>query len=465
MKKLFCALVSMLLLLSLAACGGNSATATEPAPSLQVGYSKVSIVPQKPLALSSSNQATYEAVYEDVYMTCIAITDIQGETILLFTTDISYCSKNNRNSLLKAAEKATGIGHENMFFSCTHNHSGLEPSGQALSLLKEAIVQASTEALADRKAAGLSIATTQAEGMNFVRHYQTDDGHWVGDNYYSPTGSKAATPERAADATVQLMRFDRKGASPVLLMNWQAHGTYSYKLEYLCADFIGSLRTKVEADTGCLFAYFQGAAGNLNPVSNTGANKFEKSLSGMTQFGQALAEMVIPALENMTAVTADDLELLHRTETIQIRYDDADMVIAAGQYRSVREEGGSHPEAIVACGELLHGDQGAEYVSLRSGKSGPTDAHISAIRLGEVAFVVAPYEMFDDTGLYIRENSPFTMTFILGYTNGRLGYIPSKPCIDHGCYEYEGSYYEAGTAEALAEAYLQMLSQLHGETK
>ena len=52
------------------------------------------------------------------------------------------------------------------------------------------------------------------------------------------------------------------------------------------------------------------------------------------------------------------------------------------------------------------------------------------------------------------------MTFILGYTNGREGYIPSAACIEHGCYEYEGSFFEAGTAEALAEEYLTLLRSL-----
>ena len=462
MKKLFCLCLCLTLALSLLACGGgDTPTTTAAAPALQVGYSKVSIVPKKPLALSSTDLPEYIAVYEDVYMTCVAITDAEDETILLFTTDISYCAKATRQSLLKEASKASGVPVENMFFSCTHNHSGLEPSGPATSVLKTAIGEASAAALADRSAATLSIGSTRTEGMNFVRHYTTENGDWVGDNYYSADGAKAKTMEREADPTMQLMRFDRPGKSPVLLVNWQAHANYSYKMEYLNADFIGSMRAKVENETGCLFAYFQGAAGNLNPVSKLGDNKFDHSLSGMTQYGQALADYVIPALENMTAVSGEGLDILHHTTTIQVRQDSSDVVIAAGAYALIRSNGGSHQEAVVAANDLIHGDQGAEYVSLRSGKAGPQEAQISAIRLGDVAFVVAPYEMFDDSGIYIRENSPFDMTFILGYTNGRLGYMPTRACVEHGCYEYEGSMYEAGTAEFLAEEYISLLKQLH----
>ena len=68
--------------------------------------------------------------------------------------------------------------------------------------------------------------------------------------------------------------------------------------------------------------------------------------------------------------------------------------------------------------------------------------------------------MFDDSGLSIKENSPYEMTFILGYSNGRYGYFPSAPCVEHGCYEWECGYYEAGTAEILVDEYLNLLNSL-----
>ena len=78
----------------------------------------------------------------------------------------------------------------------------------------------------------------------------------------------------------------------------------------------------------------------------------------------------------------------------------------------------------------------------------------------DVAFAVVPYEMFDDSGMYIKEHAPYEMTFILGYANGRAGYIPSASCVEHGCYEWECGYYEAGTAEFLVDEYLKLLNGL-----
>lgn len=52
------------------------------------------------------------------------------------------------------------------------------------------------------------------------------------------------------------------------------------------------------------------------------------------------------------------------------------------------------------------------------------------------------------------------MTFILAYTNGSYGYIPSLPCCEHGCYEEETTYYAKGTAEELVDLFLELLNQL-----
>lgn len=470
MKKLFSMFLCLLLTLSLCACGQDAAPTATAAPSsttqpvenppLRVGYSKICITPKHKVALSSSDQPTYTGVYEDVYMTCIALSDAQDNTVLMITTDVSYTNPSNQIAFIRLASETTGVPESNISYSCTHNHSGLDPTGTVIPLLKNAIKECSVAALADRAPATLEIGSAYPEGFNFVRHYQTEDGDWTGDNYYTASGKKAARIERPADNEMQMMHFIREGKENVLLLNWQAHGVYTYKMEHLCTDYVGPLRDEVAAKTGALVAYFQGAAGNLNPWSEMKDNKFERSLEGVTAYGTALAQYPIEAMSTLKAVDATGIRISETVYTASVRRDTSDMLMAASSYRQVLEDGGTHAEAVTASGGLLHSEQGAEYVALRARQDDNNEITIRAVQLGDVAFVIVPYEMFDDTGVYIKENSPFDMTFILGYTNGRKGYIPSTACIEHGCYEYEGSYFEKGTAEALAEEYLNLLNGL-----
>ena len=98
MKKLISVLLSLAMLLAFAGCGsGSTADTTAQAgtstaaalPDLSVGYGRVSIVPKNPVALSHSQQATYSAVFEEVYMTCVAITDGDAMVISIARTSIT----------------------------------------------------------------------------------------------------------------------------------------------------------------------------------------------------------------------------------------------------------------------------------------------------------------------------------------------------------------------------------------
>ena len=89
---------------------------------------------------------------------------------------------------------------------------------------------------------------------------------------------------------------------------------------------------------------------------------------------------------------------------------------------------------------------------------------MTALRLGELSMVIAPYELFSRSAQEIKTNTPFPMTFVLGYTNSIAGYIPTEEGYEYnngvGCYEAYSSSWPKGAAEALTEGYLQMLNQL-----
>lgn len=59
--------------------------------------------------------------------------------------------------------------------------------------------------------------------------------------------------------------------------------------------------------------------------------------------------------------------------------------------------------------------------------------------------------------LYVKEHSPFPVTFII---TGNNGYIPSKEAFAYRCYEADTGLYAEGTAEKLAENYVKMLQAL-----
>ncbi|HOJ76386.1 MAG TPA: hypothetical protein PLL65_20905, partial [Phycisphaerae bacterium] len=50
-------------------------------------------------------------------------------------------------------------------------------------------------------------------------------------------------------------------------------------------------------------------------------------------------------------------------------------------------------------------------------------------------FCFIPGEPFAETGLAIRAQSPFRVTFVVGYAEGSIGYIPTDEAYRDGGYE------------------------------
>ena len=65
----------------------------------------------------------------------------------------------------------------------------------------------------------------------------------------------------------------------------------------------------------------------------------------------------------------------------------------------------------------------------------PIGAEMTATRIGPLALVTAPGEIFAENGLLVKEHSPFEHTFFLGYTNGSVGYVPTRSAYPDGGYE------------------------------
>ena len=85
---------------------------------------------------------------------------------------------------------------------------------------------------------------------------------------------------------------------------------------------------------------------------------------------------------------------------------------------------------------------------------------MAALSIGEVSFIFGSFEMFSDTGRYIREHSPFYMTFIATQALNTHSYIPSDIAFEIGCYEAYASQFQQGTAKLIADTYIETLKEM-----
>lgn len=89
---------------------------------------------------------------------------------------------------------------------------------------------------------------------------------------------------------------------------------------------------------------------------------------------------------------------------------------------------------------------------------------IQAVRIGDQALVTMPFEIFVETGLDIKRQSPFPRTTVVGLANGSRGYLPTPEQHELGGYEtwLGTSKYQEDASEILADELLAMLAELRG---
>jgi hypothetical protein len=70
----------------------------------------------------------------------------------------------------------------------------------------------------------------------------------------------------------------------------------------------------------------------------------------------------------------------------------------------------------------------------------PVSVLVQVIELGDLAIVAVPMELMTETGISLRSASPKCETFVLGYSNGSISYLPTQQISREGGMESKLAY-------------------------
>ena len=474
MKKIISILLVSVLLLGLCACGaasgaegGAAETTAAASGGFRVGYGKQDITPEGQVGMGGygrSDQRLSTGVLSYLYATCIAITDADDNTILIYGLDL--CGVGTAMDFRKNVSEATGVPEENIMMSASHTHSAPDYSvatsgqGAALNKLKNGLIKAAETAMEDRKEAKMYGGSIETEGMNFVRHYLMNDGTYAGDNFGS-TASGYASHASEADSQLQLIKFVREDDNDIYLTNFQTHphqtgGSSKYDLS---ADIVGEYRANMEKALGCEVLYLSGAGGNINSHSRV---KEEQATPDWKAWGVKMAEYAqkveftelntgkvqAATYEFQAAINHNDDQWASICDDLANRWNKGEITTA-----QLKELG-------LTYGVKLNSPYHAQAIRSRAKMGNYNTFLIQAYSFGDVGLAAFPGEQFDTNGKFIKDNAPFAMTIVATKANGENGYFPSQFAFDvSGGYECDTTKYVPGTAEKLADQYVAMLTE------
>lgn len=421
-----------------------------------VGYSRIDCTPQVELPIYN---ATAKITHDPLMITCTAVAD--GEKVaLLISADLKGITRSVATQCMKTLEKAYGIPAEYVLISATHTHSAPTIGGDSDSMLiwmNSFYKQLKTvvgEALADLTPAKAYGGVSQTKNLNFVRRYLLADGGYK----MSPTASdKPIAHETESDPELRTVRFEREGKKDVLMINYQTH--YGFWVDQYSADFVYYLRQIGEKDMDVHLAYYSGSSANL---------QMNTRLAGEAHYigedcVRHMWEVAKDAVANEKTMNTGKIRAFSSLYEATVRKDSAERRKQAKEVYELEKHGKAYGEKLREYG--FQSIREVWSIITRGGYGEKLKVPFSAISFGDIAFAAAPIEQFDQSGMQVREGSPFEMTFTLSLTNGNYGYVPTKEVFPHGSYEVYVCYFTEGTAEEFVAEEIRLLNECYNAVK
>ncbi len=360
------------------------------------------------------------------------------QTAAIVAVDLAFVSRDLTDAVRARVHTLTGIPPEAVLLNAAHNHSapslprsitGVRPDhlsqfARYEAVLPDLIAGTVYSAHYQRHPARVAATTTRAPGLtsNRVRH------------------------ERPADDPLSVLRVDAKDGPPIAVVAAFACHPITLAGHTLLwnAEFPGPFRAAIESrcpGAACLF--LQGCAGDIGPWNYWFGNDdaLPQTYEHRDRLGRALAEHVLRVLPS--AETSGDHQVAFHAQRLALRrrrlpWPDGEVLAHEARLAGLTEP--AYPEVWP---DDLHTMNSAQrfplmyqkgavtmYADMVRRRDVPLDVEIQAIAVGPTVFVGHPFELFNGCGRQIRERSPLPSTFVLGYCNDYLGYLPGTEDFD-----------------------------------
>ena len=352
------------------------------------------------------------------------------------------------------AAKATGIPVEHMLVSGTHTHSGVNPADEPSAadakavayrqVMLEGISQAIIRAHAALRPAAVGVAARPLTHEVFNRRWYLKPGKMPPNPFgeYDQVKMNPGTspdvldrPAGPTDPDISVLSVvDAKRKPLALFASYSLHYVGGTPAGQVSADYYGEfarlMPSRLGAGEGFVAAMSNGTSGDINNVpflvGRPPRAPFEqiRIVAGEAADVAWQAVRDIPKHQNNVV-----LGVRQRLVTLKYRKPTKEQLLYAQAILAIKDK-----EAIARLPRLAQ-DYAARTLSAANRPEETVDVILQTIRVGEAVLCAVPFETFAETGLELKQKSPFGRTIVIGIANGKHGYLPTPRHHELGGYE------------------------------
>ncbi|WP_329767290.1 neutral/alkaline non-lysosomal ceramidase N-terminal domain-containing protein [Bacillus nitratireducens] len=416
----------------------------------KIGVCKVDITPPLGIDFIGYHRETgINNIEERIYGTIFVFEKDEMKTVFISIDNIGMLVEDT-NIIRERVASRLHVPFERITVVYTHTHSGPETVGdQPLlksykTILLNNVVQGAITANNNMRLCEVGWGVTTGDiGVN--RRERTPDGK----------AKMGTNIEGIVDKRIGVLAMRNAESKELvgIVVFCTAHpNVLKGDSDVLSADYPGMTREILEKIVNCPVIIVQGAAGNVNA-------KYRGSREALKQMAYTLSGHVLTMLPIVTYSPIINLRTI--SSTMQMKLKDIPEIVEIRSMAQLAEKqwGVNTDEWLTIVLEKYK--QGIRQLSV--------DLEVQLFQINDGMFSGIPMEPFSETALEMKESLQNELAFLGGYTNGYIGYLPTKEEFTYGGYEVELNPIVYGTVtnllmppeENTAELIVQRVIKLH----
>jgi hypothetical protein len=410
-----------------------------PAPGAwQAGVARVTVTPREPIFMKGygSRNRPSEGVVQELYVKALALRDENGATSVLVTSDLHSYTRRMSDIIAEGAQKKYGLSRDRLILNGSHTHSGPALTGEALlrpaediNAEQEAVIRAYTARVLDQivDLIGRAIQNLAPAELSFA---QGSAGFGVNRRRVG-AGMRHLPGPVDQDVPVLTVRA-ADGAFRAIVFGYACHATSAPVNYQIGADWPGYAQAALEAAyPGATAMFVNGCGADCDPMPRSMDDLPRRHGEMMaTAVGQVLRRQMRPLAGPLTAAF-DYVDIPFATPPTREEL----------QQRLATETGMRARHARLLLGIID-----------REGKLYDRYPYpVQAWQFGTgLTLIALGGEVVVDYSLRFKSEFGWEDTWVAGYSNDVMGYIPSLRVLKGGGYEAGGAMVNYGRPGPLA---------------
>jgi hypothetical protein len=450
--RLFLCLVCLTLTLNLAQEGRGE----DKQPVLLAGAATSNITPPLgELIVGGWKPIPAKRIHDELHARCIVLDNGKVKLAIVLCDNVGI-PESVFDLAKEQIHKYTSIPKSHLLMASTHTHSATTARGPS-KVLRETEFTEYQKFLASRISDGVRRALYQLEPARigwgqvdepsevFNRRWYVNDTSLLTNPFGGldrvrmnpPRGNKALDrPAGPTDPQVSFISIQSQKGRPIaLLANYSLHYVGGVQSGDVSADYFGYFAKYIEQKLGAqdqsppfVGILSNGTSGDVNNINFTqkGGKRYQR-YEKMQEVAEKVASRVYEAHQTIKYHNWVPLGAAVAKLPLKLRKPTPEML---AHFEKVKSEAGKGNRAKHRR-EEIYADRIAKIMEAPD----QIEVPLQVMRIGSLGISAIPFETFTETGLELKERSPFQPTFTIELANGSFGYLPTPEQHRLGGYE------------------------------